>query len=73
MDKEMKPSLQQMMARLLEEIKADINAKMQAGQEEIKAFEEKADAEAKACQDQLKQNINGHMEATVNSIRSDLE
>jgi hypothetical protein len=68
MDKEMEQRLQQMMGLLLAEIqpgqgamKADINAKIQAGQEDMKARRDKADAEAKARHDQLKQDIRGHM------------
>jgi hypothetical protein len=54
-------------------MEADINAKIEAGQEEIKARQYKVDAESNASHDQLKQDINSHIEATINSVRSDLE
>jgi hypothetical protein len=56
-DKEMEEHLQEMIEVLLPgqaEQKADINLKIEADQEEIRAPLEKANAEANARQDQLK-------------------
>jgi hypothetical protein len=46
---------------------------IEAGQEEIKARQDKADAAAKCPHVQLKQAINSHRVATINSVRLDLE
>jgi Skp family chaperone for outer membrane proteins len=73
---EMEGSLKQMMARLLEEMWADISAKIQASQEEVKAGQAEMKIgreEIKTPQDKLKQDINDHIEATINSVPSDLE
>jgi hypothetical protein len=71
MGKEMEQGLLQMMECLLDkmeefqrtqiaglaEMKSDLNVKIEAGQEEIKAWQEKVDAEADACQDQFIEDI----------------
>jgi hypothetical protein len=55
-----------MMGRLLARQAED----MKAGQEEIKARQDKADAEAKALQDQFKEHIKDNMEPLLKGLRS---
>jgi hypothetical protein len=59
MVKEMEKSLQQMMERLLAR-----------QSEEMKDPQDKAHAEAKTRQEQLRDDINGHMEALLKRLRS---
>jgi hypothetical protein len=58
--------LQQMRERLLPRQMEE----MKAGQEEIKACQDNADATAKAHQNQLKQAITGHMESCLEGLKS---
>jgi hypothetical protein len=77
---EMETSLQQMMAHLLAEMKADINAKIEAIQEkadaDAKAPQEKADADAKARHEEAaarQKKANAELKAEMHSMRSDIE
>jgi hypothetical protein len=77
MDKEIGRRLQEIMERRfarqtedmkeinakIDEMKADVNAQAAARQD-------KADAEAKTCQDQSKEDIRGYMEARLKGLRS---
>jgi hypothetical protein len=73
---EMETSLQQMMARLLEELKASqekMNAEMEARAE---ARQEKADADAKTRHEEAtarQEKANAELKAAVHSMRSDIE
>jgi hypothetical protein len=62
MDQEIEQLLQQMMELLLDNIDY---VNFQAA-----VCQDKADAKAKACQNQLKQDMNDHMEALLEGLRS---